>query len=255
MKVESLFISDVHLGCRFSRSTELFEFLGRYEPENLYLVGDIVDGWKLRRNFVWDDTASFVVRRVLGMLKRGTRVFYATGNHDEFLRAWSPQTFGHVELADQFIHHTRDGRRLLVIHGDLFDQVTKHARWIYRLGDRAYTAALHANAWSNAVRRRLGYPHWSLSAALKGRVKTAVNFINDFERFVARYTREQECTGVICGHIHVPAIRTLEGIEYYNCGDWVEHCTAVVEHVDGRMEMVGFHDVADRRSAIGYHAA
>ena len=255
MKVESLFISDVHLGCRFSRATELFEFLGRYEPENLYLVGDIVVGWKLRRNFVWDDTASFVVRRVLGMLKRGTRVFYATGNHDEFLRAWSPQTFGHVELADQFIHHTRDGRRLLVIHGDLFDQVTKHARWIYRLGDRAYTAALHANAWSNSVRRRLGYPHWSLSAALKGRVKTAVNFINDFERFVARYTREQECSGVVCGHIHVPAIRTLEGIEYYNCGDWVEHCTAVVEHADGRMEMVGFHDLSSRDRAIQYHAA
>jgi UDP-2,3-diacylglucosamine pyrophosphatase LpxH len=244
MRVESLFLSDIHLGCRFSRSREVFEFLGRYEPANLFLVGDIVDGWKLRRSFAWNDTCSFVVRRVLGMLKRGTRVHYATGNHDEFLRAWSPQTFGNVELADQFIHVTRDGRRLLVIHGDLFDQVTKHARWIYRLGDRAYTVALHANALTNSVRRRLGYPHWSLSAALKGRVKTAVNFINDFERFVARYTRDQGCTGVVCGHIHVPAIRQLEGVEYYNCGDWVEHCTAIVEHLDGRLELVRHHAAA-----------
>ena len=254
MRVRSLFISDVHLGCGFSRAAELFEFLGGFEPDRLYLVGDIIDGWKLRRSFRWNDTASFVVRRILGMLKRGTRVFYVAGNHDEFLRDWSPQTFGHVELADQFIHVTRDGRRLLVIHGDLFDQVTRHARWIERFGARAYTVALHANAWTNAVRRRLGYPHWSLSAALKSRVKTAVNFINDFEGFVARYTREQGCTGVVCGHIHVPAIRMLEGIEYYNCGDWVEHCTAVVEHLDGRMELVRYHDaVAD--PSIGYHAA
>lgn len=254
MRIQSLFVSDVHLGCRFSRAAELFEFPGRFEPENLYLVGDIVDGWKLRRNFAWDDTASFVCRRVLGMLKRGTRVHYATGNHDEFLRALSPQILGHVELADQCIHETRDGRRLLVIHGDLFDQVTRHARWIERFGARAYTAALHANAWTNAVRRRLGYPRWSLSAALKSRVNTAVNFINDFEGFVARYTSELGCTGVVCGHIHVPAIRTLEGIGYYNCGDWVEHCTAVVEHLDGRMELVRHHD-AVAAASIGHHAA
>jgi UDP-2,3-diacylglucosamine pyrophosphatase LpxH len=254
MRVQSLFVSDVHLGCRFSRASELFDFLGRFEPENLFLVGDIIDGWKLRRNFAWDDTASFVVRRVLGMLKRGTRVHYATGNHDEFLRAWSPQAFGHVTLADQFIHVTNDGRRLLVIHGDLFDQVTKHARWIERLGARAYTVALHANAGTNAIRRRLGYPHWSLSAALKSRVKTAVNFINDFERFVARYTRDHGRSGVVCGHIHVPAMRMLEGIEYYNCGDWVEHCTAVVEHLDGRMELVHYHD-AETITRTDYQAA
>jgi UDP-2,3-diacylglucosamine pyrophosphatase LpxH len=239
MHVRSLFISDVHLGCRFSRSQELFEFLGGFEPDNLYLVGDIIDGWKLKRNFVWSDTASFVVRRILGMLKRGTRVYYATGNHDEFLRAFSPHVFGHVELADQFVHETVTGRRLLVIHGDCFDHLTKHAAWVYHLGDRAYTAALHLNSWMNAVRRRLGYPYWSVSAMLKTKVKTAVNFVNDFEHFVARYTERQQCTGVVCGHIHVPAIRRIEGIDYYNCGDWVEHCTALVEHVDGRIELVG----------------
>jgi len=254
MRVRSLFISDVHLGCGFSRAAELFEFLGGFEPDRLYLVGDIIDGWKLRRSFRWNDTASFVVRRILGMLKRGTRVFYVAGNHDEFLRAWCPHDLGGIELADRFVHVTLDGRRLLVIHGDQFDQVTRHARWVYRLGDRAYTLALHANAWTNALRRSLGYPYWSLSAMLKGKVKSAVNFINDFERFVARYTREHGCAGVICGHIHVPAVRMLEGIEYYNCGDWVEHCTAVVEHLDGRMELVRYHDAAAAPS-IGYHAA
>jgi UDP-2,3-diacylglucosamine pyrophosphatase LpxH len=241
MKVRSLFISDVHLGCGFSRSRELFEFLGRFEPDHLYLVGDIVDGWKLKRNFVWSDTASFVVRRILGMLKRGTRVFYVTGNHDEFLRGFSPHAFGNIELADEFVHETASGRRLLVIHGDRFDQVTRHARWVYHLGDRAYTAALHVNSWMNTARRALGYPHWSFSAALKKKVKTAVNFINDFEGFVARYTEQQGCDGVVCGHIHVPAVRRIGAIDYYNCGDWVEHCSALVEHGDGRIELVDFH--------------
>jgi len=251
MRVRSLFISDVHLGCGFSRADALFDFLGGFEPERLYLVGDIVDGWKLRRNFRWDDTASFVVRRVLGMLKRGTRVFYVAGNHDEFLRPWCPQLLGGVELADMVVHVTPDGRRLLVIHGDQFDQLTRHAGWIYRLGDRAYTLALHANAWTNALRRSLGYPYWSLSATLKTRVKTAMNFVNDFERFVVRYTRDRGCTGVVCGHIHVPAVRRIEGIDYYNCGDWVEHCTAIVEHVDGRMELVGPEGGTGHRQAPG----
>jgi UDP-2,3-diacylglucosamine pyrophosphatase LpxH len=239
MKVRALFISDVHLGCGFSRNQDLFDFLGRFEPDRLYLVGDIIDGWKLKRNFAWNDTASFVVRRVLGMLKRGTRVYYVTGNHDEFLREFSPHTFGHMELADQFIHETATGHRLLVIHGDVFDHLTKHAAWVYRLGDRAYTAALHLNKWMTILRRWVGKPYWSFSSLLKSRVKSAVNFINDFEQFVARYTLQQGCTGVVCGHIHVPAIRRLGGIDYYNCGDWVEHCTALVEHLDGRIELVG----------------
>lgn len=239
MRVRALFISDVHLGCGFSRTQDLFDFLGRLEPDRLYLVGDIVDGWKLKRNFVWTDTASYVVRRILGMLKRGTRVFYVTGNHDEFLRGFSPHTFGHMELADQFVHVTADGRRLLVIHGDCFDHLTRHAPWVYHLGDHAYTLALHANAWLNAARRLLGYPYWSLSATLKSKVKRAVNFVNDFEHFVARHTRMAGCSGVVCGHIHVPAIRKIDGIDYYNCGDWIEHCSALVEHLDGRIELVG----------------
>jgi UDP-2,3-diacylglucosamine pyrophosphatase LpxH len=249
MKVRSLFISDVHLGCGFSRTEDLFAFLGRLEPENLYLVGDIIDGWKLKRNFVWNDTCSFVVRRILGMLKRGTRVYYVTGNHDEFLREFSPHTFGHMELADQFVHETADGRRLLVIHGDCFDHLTKHAAWVYHLGDRAYTLALHMNSWMNFVRRSLGYPYWSFSSMLKTRVKRAVNFINDFEHFVARYTQQQGCSGVVCGHIHVPAIRRIDEIEYFNCGDWVEHCSALVEHVDGRMELVGLDSFANESAA------
>lgn len=238
MRVRSLFLSDLHLGCRFSRVDELFAFLGRVEPDRLYLVGDIVDGWKMKRSFFWSDSSSFVVRRILGMLKRGTKVFYTTGNHDEFLRSFSPQTLGGVELADMFIHETVDGRHLLVIHGDFFDHLTKHAAWVYHLGDRAYTAALHLNKWMNLARRSLGYPYWSLSSLLKTRVKHAVNFINDFELFVARYTKKKNCSGVICGHIHVPIIRKIDGIDYYNCGDWMEHCTALVEHLDGRIELV-----------------
>jgi len=238
MRVRALFISDVHLGCGFSRTEELFEFLGRYEPDRLYLVGDIIDGWKLKRAFAWNDTASFVVRRVLGMLKRGTRVHYVTGNHDEFLREFSPHVFGNMELADQFVHETVGGERLLVIHGDVFDHLTKHAAWVYKLGDRAYTAALHLNQWMNMARRWMGKPYWSFSSLLKSRVKSAVNFINDFEQFVARYTMQQGCSGVVCGHIHVPAMRRLGDVAYYNCGDWVEHCTALVEHVDGRIELV-----------------
>jgi UDP-2,3-diacylglucosamine pyrophosphatase LpxH len=220
------------------------------EPERLYLVGDIIDGWKLKRNFVWTDTASFVVRRVLGMLKRGTRVRYVTGNHDEFLRGFSPHAFGHMELADEFVHVTADGRRLLVIHGDCFDHLTCHAPWLYHLGDRAYTLALHANSWVNTARRMLGYPYWSLSATLKGRVKQAVNFVNDFERFVVRHTRRAGCSGVVCGHIHVPAIRRIDGIDYYNCGDWIEHCSALVEHFDGRIELVGHKKVHKKVSGL-----
>ena len=222
------------------------------EPDRLYLVGDIIDGWKLKRSFYWNDTSSFIVRRILGMLKRGTRVYYATGNHDEFLRPFSPQTLGHMELADMFIHETVDGRRLLVIHGDFFDHLTKHAAWVYHLGDRAYTVALHLNKWMNLARRSLGYPYWSFSSLLKTKVKRAVNFINDFEHFVARYTKKKGCSGVVCGHIHVPAIRQIDGVDYYNCGDWMEHCTALVEHVDGRIELVdhtwmaGEPDVVDR---------
>jgi len=238
MRIRSLFISDVHLGCRFSRAEELFEFLGRIEPDRLYLVGDMIDGWKLKRSFYWTDTSSFVVRRILGMLKRGTRIVYVTGNHDEFLRTFSPQTFGHMELVDMCVHETADGRRLLVIHGAFFDHLTKHAAWVYHLGDRAYTLALHLNKWMNIARRSLGYPYWSFSSLLKSKVKRAVNFINDFEHFVARYTKRKGCTGVICGHIHVPAIRRIDGIEYFNCGDWMEHCTALVEHLDGRIELV-----------------
>ena len=229
----------MHLGCGFSRTEELLDFLGRVEPERLYLVGDIIDGWKLKRGFVWHDTASFVVRRILGMLKRGTRVRYVTGNHDEFLRGFSPHAFGNMELGNEFVHVTADGRRLLVIHGDCFDHLTRHAAWLYHLGDRAYTCALHANAWVNSARRTLGYPYWSLSASLKSRVKQAVNFVNDFERLVAMHTRRLGCCGVVCGHIHVPAIRPIDGIDYHNCGDWIEHCSALVEHFDGRIELVG----------------
>ena len=255
MRVRALFLSDIHLGCRFSQSERLFGFLGHFEPDRLYLVGDIIDGWKLKRGFYWNDTASFVVRRILGMLKRGTRVFYVTGNHDEFLRPFAPHALGHMELGDQFVHVTADGRRLLVIHGDIFDQLTRHAAWVYRLGDRSYAAALHVNDWLNRVRRRLGYPHWSFSAMLKKRVKQAVNHINDFEHLVARTTRQYDCSGVVCGHIHVPAIRRIDGIDYHNCGDWIEHCSALIEDLDGRIKLVYADDFPTMAANVESHDA
>lgn len=242
-KVRSLFISDVHLGCRYCKADELRSFLKGYEPEYLYLVGDIVDGWKLKKNFYWEDGYNFFVRKILSMVKRGTRVYYAVGNHDEFLKHFSPHLFGNIELADQFIHETADGRRLLVIHGDYFDHLTKHFNWVYHLGDRAYSVALWLNRWMNTLRRALGWSYWSFSAMLKARVKKAVNYVNSFETFVARYTLQHHCTGVVCGHIHSPAIKHLEGIDYYNCGDWIENCTALVEHENGQIELVRWFDM------------
>jgi UDP-2,3-diacylglucosamine pyrophosphatase LpxH len=243
-KVRSLFISDVHLGCRYSKAEELRSFLKGYEAEYLYLVGDIVDGWKLKKNFYWEDSYSFFLRKVLSMVKHGTKVYYAIGNHDEFLKHFAPHRFGNIALGDQFVHQTADGRRLLVIHGDYFDHLTKHFNWIYHLGDHAYSLALFVNRWMNAARRALGLSYWSFSAMLKGKVKKAVNYVNSFESFVARYTLQRGCTGVICGHIHWPAIKDIEGVQYYNCGDWIENCTALVELESGEIELVHWSDIA-----------
>lgn len=234
----TIFISDLHLGTRGCRSDFLLDFLRRTECRQLYLVGDVVDGWRLRRSWYWDGTHDEILRVILAKARAGTQVTYIPGNHDELFRAWMPMEFAGVRLRRDAEHVTADGRRLLVMHGDEFDSVVRYARFLAGLGDWAYTCALALNRWFNAARRRLGYPYWSLSAWLKRQVKEAVKSIDRFESALAAEARRRGCAGVVCGHIHHPAIREVDGVAYMNDGDWVESCTALVEHADGRLELV-----------------
>lgn len=234
----TVFISDVHLGTSGCSASQLVDFLHSIECETLYLVGDIVDGWQIRKGWYWPSSHNDVVRSILKFARRGTRVIYIPGNHDEAFRDYVGLEFGGVELLDEDIHVTADGRRLLVLHGDKFDGVVLYARWLAFLGDYAYTALLKANGVWNFARRKLGLPYWSLSAYAKNRVKNAVNFISRFEETVAHAAAEMGVDGVVCGHIHTAEIRQIGDITYYNDGDWVESCTALVEHADGTMKLV-----------------
>ena len=234
----AVWISDVHLGTRGCNAELLVDFLRSIECPTLYLVGDIVDGWRLRKGWYWPDAHNEVVRRVLKMAHRGTRVVFVAGNHDELLRDYAGMTFGGVELVLEAVHVTADGRRLLVTHGDSFDGVVLYARWLAFLGDTAYAVLLRANEVFNAVRRRLKLPYWSLSAYLKRRVKNAVQFVTRFEDAVAHEALGRGFDGVVCGHIHCAEIRPMGGITYYNDGDWVESCTALIEEANGTMRIV-----------------
>lgn len=246
----TVWISDVHLGTRGCNAALLLDFLRTAECEVLYLVGDIVDGWRLRKGWYWPDAHNEVVRRVLKMAHRGTRVVLIAGNHDEMLRPYAGMNFGGVQVALDAIHLTADGRRLLVTHGDEFDAVVLYARWLAFLGDKAYALLLRANVLFNAVRRRFKLPYWSLSAYLKKRVKNAVQFICAYEEAVAAAARERQVDGVVCGHIHSAEIRQIGDITYYNDGDWVESCTALVEEPDGAMRLIDWAEEA-RRAARG----
>ncbi|WP_333822719.1 UDP-2,3-diacylglucosamine diphosphatase [Pinisolibacter sp.] len=234
----AIFLSDIHLGTRGCQAELLIDFLKYHEAETIYLVGDIVDGWRLKRSWHWPQAHNDVVQKLLRKGRKGARIIYVPGNHDEFLRDYGGTHFGVVEVIEEAIHETADGRRLLVLHGDRFDVVVRNARWLAHLGDWAYTAALGINTVFNQVRRRLGFPYWSLSAWAKLKVKNAVNFIGEFETALAAEARRLGTDGVVCGHIHHAAIRDIEGITYMNTGDWVESCTAVVEHHDGRFEVI-----------------
>jgi len=244
LRFRTVWISDTHLGTPGCNATLLLDFLKSIECETLYLVGDIVDGWQLRKGWYWPPAHNDVVRCVLKMAKRGARVIYIPGNHDEAFRDFTGLHFGDVELLPEDIHVTADGRRLLVLHGDQFDSIVMYARWLAFLGDSAYTMLLKSNALVNGVRKRFGLPYWSLAAHLKKRVKNAVLFISKYEEVVAQAATERHVDGVVCGHIHSAEIRQFGDITYYNDGDWVESCTALVEHADGRMEIL---DWAERR--------
>ena len=237
-KYRTVWISDVHLGTRGCNATMLVDFLRSIECETLYLVGDIVDGWRLRKGWYWPDAHNEVVRRVLKLAHRGTRVIFVAGNHDEMLRDYAGLSFGGVDLVLEAEHRTADGRRFLVTHGDGFDGVVLYARWLAMLGDWAYGMLLRANMGFNAVRRRLKLPYWSLSAYAKKRVKNAVQYVGRYEEAVAREALERGFDGVVCGHIHCAEIRQFGGIVYHNTGDWVESCTALAEDAEGAMSVI-----------------
>ena len=237
-RYRTVWISDVHLGTRGCNATLLIDFLRAIDCETLYLVGDIVDGWRLRKGWFWPDSHNEVVRRLLKMAHRGTRVVLIAGNHDEMLREYAGLSFGGVELALEAVHLTADGRRLLITHGDSFDGVVLYARWLAFLGDKAYCLLLRANIVVNAVRRRFRLPYWSLSSYLKKRVKNAVAYVCNFEDAVAREARSRGFDGVVCGHIHCAEIRMIGDVTYYNDGDWVESCTALVEDAQGALSLV-----------------
>lgn len=235
-EIRTIFVSDVHLGCMHSRAEEFLDFLRVHEPESLYLVGDLIDGWKLRKKWRWPQCYNEIVDRIEELSDQGTEIFYTPGNHDSFLRDFGKR-FSYVTLSDEFIHITADGRRYLVIHGDQFDKFETGAQWLSVLGSFAYDVLLSANTLFNRLFKRKGGAKFTLSAAIKSRVKQLMRFISDFEEKLATHAREHRCEGIICGHIHAPNILDIDGINYCNTGDWVEHCSALIEYSDGRMEI------------------
>lgn len=249
----AIWISDVHLGMQGSKADVLLDFLKQTESDYLYLVGDIVDGWRLKRKWYWPQSHNDVIQKILRKARKGTKVWYIPGNHDEAARDYIGVEFGGVTVVDDTIHETADGRRFLVIHGDRFDAVVKYARWIALVGDHVYVMLLHINGWLNFVRRRLGLEYWSLSAYLKHKAKSAVEYVGNYEVALAAEARRREVDGVICGHIHTAEMSNMEGILYCNDGDWVESCTALVEHASGELEIIYWrkqqHQVQVRKAA------
>lgn len=244
----SIFISDVHLGTRDCKAAALNNFLKHNTCDMLYLVGDIIDAWKIKQNkWMWEQSHSNVVRRILGHAKRDTRVIYVTGNHDEFLRPFIQfgLGFGMIEVVNQYDHHGIDGKKYLVTHGDLFDGITSLAPWLSILGDKAYDFILSANSKFNWIRHKFGFGYWSLSSFLKRKVKKAVDFMFQFEKNLTSHCSKRGYQGVICGHIHHAEIKEINGVAYMNDGDWVESMTALVEHHDGTWQIVTWTQESD----------
>ncbi len=241
-RYRTVFLSDVHLGTRNAQADALLDFLKETEADTWYLVGDIIDFWKVRRGPHWPQSHNDVLQKLLRKARKGARVVFIPGNHDEGLRDYCGQSFGGIDIERESIHARADGRRYVVMHGDEFDVIVRYARWLAFLGDRSYELALACNTPLNWVRRKLGLGHWSLSAFLKYRVKTAVNFIGEFEDSLAEAARRKDADGVICGHIHHAADRMVGDIHYLNCGDWVESCTAIVETDAGDMSIVRWNE-------------
>lgn len=246
MRLRTIWISDLHLGTKHARADSLLSFIKNVESDYLFLVGDIFDGWALARNWFWTQSHNDVIQKLLRAGRKGTRVVYIPGNHDEFAREYAGLRFGEILVERDCIHTLADGRRLLVLHGDEFDGIIRHAKWLQSLGAIAYGLTLGLNHVYNKVRQAMGRPYWSLSAYLKQRTKKALQYIDDFEYLVADRARQEGVDGVVCGHIHKAEMRDIEGIQYLNTGDWVESCTALVEHMDGTLEILNWTDAGTR---------
>ena len=245
MKVRSVFISDVHLGTRGCNSSALLEFLREVQTDHLYLVGDIIDLWSLRKTFYWPQEHNNVLRTILGKAKHGTRVIFVPGNHDEDFREFAGTSFGNLEILRDCIHVTALGQRLLVLHGDEFDSIVKFHPWLAAFGSRAYDFSIEINRHFNRVRQFFGYPYWSLASYLKDKVKNAVKYISSFEHAVAHEARRRNVDGVVCGHIHRAEITYINGVLYCNDGDWVESCSALVEDRNGRLAIWKWNEMRD----------
>ena len=249
-RYRTIWISDVHLGTREAKAPFLLDFLRHHLADRLYLVGDMFDGWALRRSWYWPASHNDVLQALLRRARSGTEITYIPGNHDEAARSFPGLDFGGIIVQSQAMHTTADGRELLILHGDEFDGVVRHARWLSLLGAVAYSGILKLNRHVNRVRRWFDLPYWSLSAYLKHKTKRAVQFIADFEQAVAREAREQGVDGVVCGHIHHAEMRSIDGVLYANTGDWVESCTALVEHLDGRLDIIRWTPASHEREAL-----
>jgi len=244
---KTIFISDIHLGTKACQADLLLDFFKYNDSEKLYLVGDIFDGWRLKRKWYWPQNHNDVIQKILRKVRKGTEVIYVPGNHDEALRRYFGTHFGGIDVRGQDIYHAVNGKKYLVMHGDNFDNVMLYARWLAYVGDHAYDAVLRLNTFFNGLRRLMGLRYWSLSSYLKIRVKNAVQFISEFEKAIVREANRQDVQGVICGHIHHAEMKKYGDIEYMNDGDWVESCTALVEHFDGTWEILYWADIVAER--------
>jgi UDP-2,3-diacylglucosamine pyrophosphatase LpxH len=241
-KYRSVFISDIHLGTKASQTEALLSFMKTFECDRLYLVGDIIDCWAMSKSIYWDQSHNDVIQKILRKGRKGTEIIYVSGNHDEILRKFGEHIFGNIHLMESTIHLTVDNKPLIVMHGDQFDVVIKNAKWLAHVGSWAYDLTMVLNTLVARVRGWFGLPYWSLSQWAKYKVKEAVNFIGDYEENLTQYAKTHNAAGIVCGHIHHANIRDIDGIKYINCGDWVESCTAIVEHYDGRLELIRWKD-------------
>ena len=241
-RYRALFISDIHLGTKSCQADAVIGFLRENDADLIYLVGDIVDFWRIGRGLHWPQAQNDVLQKLLWLVRKGTRLVYIPGNHDDALRAYCGRRFGGIEIVRHAMHQTADGRKYLILHGDEFDVVVRYAKWLALLGDWAYEAALWLNVYFNILRRKFGLPYWSLSAFLKRKVKQAVSYIGDFESALVAEAKKHNAHGVICGHVHHATTREIDGIHYINTGDWVESCTAVGETHDGQFEIIHWLD-------------
>ncbi len=241
----SVFISDTHLCCKDSQADMLYRFLDSFKCEYLYLVGDILDAWYVGKRTHWPKIYNRIMRKLLKMATKGTRVIYVPGNHDELARHLAGYTLGNVVITESMYHRTVDGRRMLVVHGDQFDTIVKYHVWLSHLGGTAYDALIFLNSIINAVRKRFNLPYVSLAGAVRRKVKGAVQVLTNFESTLVEIAKKEGVDGVICGHIHSPAVKEIDGITYLNSGDWIENCSAIVEHLNGDFSIVRAHDLFD----------